>query len=891
MKQKFIKLVLLLCAILLVNANMVGQLVNPYFEDGDKVAFVGNSITRNGEFYAIISLYQATRFPHQKVRFYNCGISGDKASDVLKRYNSDVMELSPNKVSVMLGMNDVGLYNYYETLLVSGSFPPDVVASQQYRNDLYISNMTELVSKFKSSGCQVVIQSPTMLDEKIVPTSSTALAKTVGGNAALGVFTLLCKGWANEPANNFPFVDYYTELNRIDSLEKIINPAFSFTPVDKIHPITLGHFVMAHSYLKALGMPATVSNVEVTVGNINPVKSENATISDISLTADGGTFNVHAKSLPMPIIPGTERALNWGYFDFYNELNSEMLKVNGLNSTQQYGLLIGGVFVANYSGTDFANGINLARDTTPQLLQADNIKKLIYQKSALEWKIRQMRLMERFLTQIEMETMTMEQKMDAVAIQSVETTANKANYALDRPKEAAYRQQITAIENDIFTNQPTKEYVYSITTPIYLVGYNINDWIQLTTFLTQPSTVVGKTNADVLGITNLNDPSTWPNSGTSSSAPTAWVWDTSSPKRLSRINLGNLSDATVKSQLSGDLSFSPASGNLAGLSLSGCSNINSFELTGTSSGPYSTYFDNCNSLVKIDLSNKRSSFTALFVRNCPKLKTLLFNSGAFTLNNTTMQCDVSNNPLLSNITKVDVAVTSTQADKILYPDNFFRIRNNALRFSQLPTISKFCTKRITADTIVFSNNLFILDNLYSYNQLKHEVTMDMIIDLSNEVNVSLYTNVSSNISVFKWFKSNDNTQVYPVEITPGKFKLTGADFSVGESYYVTISNDTYSAFGLHEVKSAPFYINELGAGIEQKEKINLQIYPNPFENSISITSDNEIQKVEIYNIIGKLMTSKIPHKNKLNLFSLPSGSYIIKCFTADGILAQNIIKR
>jgi len=47
---------------------------NQFFKTGDRVCFVGNSITNNGDFHHNILLYYITRFPEQQVAFFNCGI-------------------------------------------------------------------------------------------------------------------------------------------------------------------------------------------------------------------------------------------------------------------------------------------------------------------------------------------------------------------------------------------------------------------------------------------------------------------------------------------------------------------------------------------------------------------------------------------------------------------------------------------------------------------------------------------------------------------------------------------------------------------------------------------------------------------------------------------------
>jgi lysophospholipase L1-like esterase len=877
------KILIKLFFVLFISFGANAQLSNPIYTDGDKVAFVGNSITRNSEFYAIISLYQATRFPHQRVRFYNCGVSGDNTLDVLKRYNSDVMYYSPNKVSVMLGMNDVGRNNYDPALMVNGVFPSTVLVSQQSSKTNFANNITQLILKFKASGCQVVIQSPTIYDELVNLPSVTALKC----NSALTELAVMCKDLATD--NSYSFVDYNKELNRIDGLEKAVLPTFSFTPTDRVHPETLGHFTMAYYYLKSLGMPSLVSNVELNAGTSVPDKSENATVSGVNLTTSGGTFKVHAYALPMPFITGSEKALSWSYFDYYNDLNREILKVSGLNQSQTYGLIIGGIVVDNFTGAQFEAGINLAKFSTPQSMQSEKIRQLIYKKRAMEHKIRQFRLMEKVLTQSEMETMTLEQIMSAVASRSTASITDKANYAADRQNEPDYRIQISTIEEEIVALQSTKALIYSIGATVTVTDYNKSDLNQLVSFLMQPSTEAGKTNADVLGITNLQDPSTWPYSGTSNNSSTAWVWNTSSPKTLARIHLNNIADASAKSKLSGDLFISPASGNLAGINLTGCNNINSFVLSGTSSGPYTAVFDGCSSLRKIDLGSKTSNFSFLTINNCIALRELILNSSAFTASNTTCNITISNNPKLSQMNKVNVSLSTTQTAKTLFPNCFVRIKNNALLYSKLPNIVQMRTQLTTADTLAFNtDNAFILDKWFNNTVNKHELTTEDEIDLSKEVAIKLQPTSTSNASTFQWYSSLTDSPVYPEIIAPGKFKLKGSGFTIGESYYVKIQNVTFSTFGLTEIKSMPFQLKSLtSTNVVTSKSVN--IYPNPFSDVLQIQTEFQDYMIEIFNIAGQKI-GVYNNVNTINTTELQPGVYVLKLTSAIGVYQRIIVR-
>lgn len=85
---------------------------------GDLILFLGDSITDCGRSrentddlgpgYPLMaaSALKVLR-PDLALRFLNRGISGDKTSDVLARLEEDCIALSPNMISVLLGINDV----------------------------------------------------------------------------------------------------------------------------------------------------------------------------------------------------------------------------------------------------------------------------------------------------------------------------------------------------------------------------------------------------------------------------------------------------------------------------------------------------------------------------------------------------------------------------------------------------------------------------------------------------------------------------------------------------------------------------------------------------------------------------------------------------------------
>ena len=69
--------------------------ISEFFKEGDRVAFVGNSITHMGMFHHNIHLYHVTRFPDKPLEMYNLGVSGDVTTGVLNRMEDDIMIYKP----------------------------------------------------------------------------------------------------------------------------------------------------------------------------------------------------------------------------------------------------------------------------------------------------------------------------------------------------------------------------------------------------------------------------------------------------------------------------------------------------------------------------------------------------------------------------------------------------------------------------------------------------------------------------------------------------------------------------------------------------------------------------------------------------------------------------
>ena len=70
------------------------------------------------------------------------------------------------------------------------------------------------------------------------------------------------------------------------------------------------------------------------------------------------------------------------------------------------------------------------------------------------------------------------------------------------------------------------------------------------------------------------------------------------------------------------------------------------------------------------------------------------------------------------------------------------------------------------------------------------------------------------------------------------------------------------------------------SGIAENNSFDLEIYPNPAQNELTIKSDNLLDRIEIYNLVGQRIYTKnyMLNEIKVNLSNIESGSYIVRVF-------------
>ena len=80
-------------------------------------------------------------------------------------------------------------------------------------------------------------------------------------------------------------------------------------------------------------------------------------------------------------------------------------------------------------------------------------------------------------------------------------------------------------------------------------------------------------------------------------------------------------------------------------------------------------------------------------------------------------------------------------------------------------------------------------------------------------------------------------------------------------------------------------------GLQENDFINnISVYPNPVKNILNFKTEQNILKVEVYDIAGRILSLTTVSENKIDLSNLKTGNYILKLYTEKEIIKIKIVK-
>ncbi len=194
------------------------------WQDGDRVLFLGDSLTEDAQGYArLVPDMVTARYPERHIVFIPRGVGGDRISELSGRLDRDVFDNDPlpNWITVSLGINDV----FHEA---SGT-----------QIGRFRALYDEILKRLLASKARLLCLTTTVIGEELENKSNTILAQY---NDAIREIAF---------ANGAMVVDMNVAFHDALQRAQARTPDFRYT-TDGVHMNSYGSLLMAMTLLKAL---------------------------------------------------------------------------------------------------------------------------------------------------------------------------------------------------------------------------------------------------------------------------------------------------------------------------------------------------------------------------------------------------------------------------------------------------------------------------------------------------------------------------------------------------------------------------------------------------------------------------------------------------------------
>jgi lysophospholipase L1-like esterase len=362
----------------------------PVLEEGDRMVFLGDSITQQRIYTRYVMSFFALRYPDMHVTFRNAGIGGDTAVGGIKRLDEDVLEAHPNVVSICFGMNDAG-YTKFE----------------QDRYEEYIAAMTVLVSELQKRDIRVLLLTPGPVD----PDKPSAWFDPAPYN---GVLARYAEGVEDLAARKEVAVFNIHELmDDVQTRAKAADPEFTMIP-DAVHPSPPGQALMAYALLELLGCEERPSGLEINT-RIDAFKADRCEVWEFEATEEEIRFIRRDEALPTYFDPEVAAVVE--HAPMLAELNRYPFRVSHLPEGE-WVLNVDGMEVDVFTAEQLGEGLDLAEHPGPWRVVGETVNELAKQQEDYYLQKRQLAGMFKWVStppaEAEMEKIALMEKLDHV---------------------------------------------------------------------------------------------------------------------------------------------------------------------------------------------------------------------------------------------------------------------------------------------------------------------------------------------------------------------------------------------------------------------------------------------------------------------------------------------
>jgi lysophospholipase L1-like esterase len=196
-------------------------------KDGEKIAFLGDSITQGGMGATgyVTLVIQGLKANGVQATAIGAGISGHKSNDMLARLQRDVLDKKPDWMTLSCGVNDVWH------------------GAKGVPLDQYKQNITQIVDKAQAAGIKVMILTSTMITENPAEPN----------NEKLAAYNEFLRGLAKD--KKCLLADLNVAMQKdLDAREKAGQKRGKLVTSDGVHMNAFGNVMMATGVLRGFGL-------------------------------------------------------------------------------------------------------------------------------------------------------------------------------------------------------------------------------------------------------------------------------------------------------------------------------------------------------------------------------------------------------------------------------------------------------------------------------------------------------------------------------------------------------------------------------------------------------------------------------------------------------------
>jgi lysophospholipase L1-like esterase len=203
-----------------------------------KLLFIGDSITDcdrarpvgeggglgNG-YVSLVNALLASAYPQNPIRIVNMGISGNTIRDLAARWQSDVLDLNPDWLSIMIGINDVWR-----------QFDAPLQAEGHVLLDEYSATLERLILTTQSRLKGLILMTPYFIESN----------KSDAMRSMMDQFGDVMRQLSTKYQT--VFVDTQSAFDAV-----LLHGHPMSLAGDRVHPNLTGHMILARAFLNAVG--------------------------------------------------------------------------------------------------------------------------------------------------------------------------------------------------------------------------------------------------------------------------------------------------------------------------------------------------------------------------------------------------------------------------------------------------------------------------------------------------------------------------------------------------------------------------------------------------------------------------------------------------------------